>query len=342
MGNVGIREVAALAGVSVSTVSNVLNRPERVSAASLARVREAIDTLGYVPNLPARQLRGGRSGSLGMAVFDTGIPFFSQVILGADTVAERSGLTVMVGNSYGSVARQERHLASFEQYRVDGVLITPVTGDLSSLHRLRRRGVPVVLVDARDQAGDFDSVWLDDVGGGRLAAEHLVETGRTRIWFVAGPLTIRQNADRLAGCREVVAATVGVSLTVVEGDGTGMRMGREAGERLASLPARERPDGVFAASDLEAIGLMHTLLRAGIRVPDDVAIVGYDDSDFAANNTLPLTSVRQPAVAMGSNAVELLVERVANPERPVRQVVFDPELVRRESSGAAGARGPHA
>ncbi|SFD76646.1 LacI family DNA-binding transcriptional regulator [Streptomyces aidingensis] len=339
MGSVGMREVAALAGVSVSTVSNVLNRPERVSADAAARVRAAIEALGYVPNLPARQLRGGRSGTIGMAVMDTAVPFFSQMILAAETVAERSGLSLMVGNSFASLTRQERHLANFERYRVDGVLVTPVSRDLSSLHRLRRRGVPVVLVDARDDDGGFDSVWLDDVAGGRLATEHLIGIGRTRICFVGGPLHIRQTAGRLAGCREVMAATAGVTLTVreCEGRGGGMREGREAGEELAAMPAGERPDGIFAASDHKAIGLMQSLLRAGLRVPDDIAIVGYDDSEFAENTTVPLSSVRQPALDMGRSAAELLIQRISDADAPVRQVTFDPELIVRESTGARAA-----
>ncbi len=319
----------------MSTVSNVLNRPERVSAASVARVRQAIETLGYVPNLPARQLRGVRSGTIGMAVFNTAIPFFNQAIFGAETVAERAGLSVMVGNSYESTARQSRHLANFEQYRVDGVLVTPVTHDLSSMRRLRQRGIPVVLLDARDEAGDFDAIWLDDVGGGRLATEHLLAIGRTRIWFVGGPLSVRQNADRLAGAREAVSTAAGATLTVREGDGVGMRVGRDTGDRIVAMPAGERPDGIFAASDMEAIGLMQSLLRAGLRVPDDIAIVGYDDSDFAPNTTVPLSSVRQPALAMGQNAAELLIERLSNPDSAVKQIAFDPELVERESTGGS-------
>lgn len=147
------------------------------------------------------------------------------------------------------------------------------------------------------------------------------------------PLGIRQNADRLAGCREAVAATAGVTLTVREGDGVGLRVGRETGDQIAAMPAAERPDGIFAASDMEAIGLMQSLLRAGLQIPDDVAIVGYDDSDFAPNTTVPLSSVRQPALAMGQNAAELLIERFADPDGAVKQIAFDPELVERESTG---------
>lgn len=338
MGNVGIREVAALAGVSVSTVSNVLNRPDRVSAAAAARVREAIETLGYVPNLPARQLRAGRSATIGMAVFNTAIPFFNQLIFGAETVAEQAGLAVMVGNSYESVARQERHLSIFEQYRFDGVLVTPVTADLSQLRRLRHRGIPAVLVDARDDAGEFDSVWLDDVTGGRLATRHLLDVGCLRICFVGGPMSIRQNADRLAGCRAAVAAQAAAALTVIEGEGVGMRFGREVGERIAAMPAGERPDGVFAASDLEAVGVMQSLLRAGIRIPDEVAIIGYDDSDFADNAAVPLTSIRQPGHAMGENAVNLLIARLADPDALVRQDRFDAELIVRDTTARRPGR----
>jgi LacI family transcriptional regulator len=338
LGNVGIREVAALAGVSVATVSNVINRPERVSNAAATRVRDAIETLGYVPNLAARQLRGGRSGTVGMAVFNTAIPFFNQVIFGAETVAERAGLSVMVGNSYESAARQDRHLSIFEQYRMDGVLVTPVTRDLTQPRRLRSRGMPVVLVDARDDAGEFDSVWLDDVDGGRLATQHLIDVGCSRICFVGGPLGVRQNADRLAGCREVIAAAADVALTVIEGDGAGMRVGRDAGDRLAALPANERPDGVFAASDVEAIGLMQSLLRARIRIPEEVAIIGYDDSDFADNTAVPLSSIRQPSRSMGENAAELLIARLADPDTPVRQIGYRPELVTRETTARVPTR----
>lgn len=195
---VSVRDVAAAASVSVGTVSNVLNRPEKVAPATVERVTQAIEKLGFVRNDAARQLRAGRSRSIALIVLDAGNPFFAEVARGAEDRAAESGMSVLLGNSDERPEREDAYLDLFREQRVNGVLVTPVGGGLDRLARLQA-GVPVVLVDHEDDEGRFGSVSVDDVEGGHLAASHLLSAGRRRIAFIGGPRTIRQVADRLEG-----------------------------------------------------------------------------------------------------------------------------------------------
>jgi len=196
-----VRDVAAHAGVSVGTVSNVLNHPDKVLPATVSRVQESIAELGFIRNDAARQLRAGRSTSIGLVVLDVGNPFFTDLARGVEDRASDRGFSVILANSDDSLAREAKYLDLFEEQRVLGVLISPY-GEISPrLERLRERGIAAVLVDRSGDGGGFSSVSVDDVAGGRLAVEHLITQGRHRIAFVAGSLTIRQVADRLAGAR---------------------------------------------------------------------------------------------------------------------------------------------
>ncbi|HWM16700.1 MAG TPA: LacI family DNA-binding transcriptional regulator [Microbacterium sp.] len=335
--NANIRDVAVRAGVSVGTVSNVLNHREKVSPDAALRVRAAIEELGYVRNDAARQLRAGRSTTVGLVVLDVRNPFFTELARGAEHEAARHGLSVILGNSDEDVAREATYLDLFEEQRVRGVLISPYREIGARLRRLRERGTPTVLVDRRSDDAVFSSVSVDDELGGRLAAQHLIEGGRSRILFTGGPFDIRQIIDRLAGARRAVDATTGVTLDVLPTPASSVADGREAGETIARRRASDRPDAVFAANDLVALGVLQGLLaEPGIRVPEDIAIVGFDDIDFAAAAVVPLSSVRQPSQLMGETALRILLDEIADPDRPTEQVVFEPELVVRRSSGAPG------
>jgi LacI family transcriptional regulator len=335
---VSVRDVAAAASVSVGTVSNVLNRPSKVSPATVERVMQAIDELGFVRNDAARQLRAGRSRSIALIVLDAGNPFFAEVARGAEDRAAESGMSVLLGNSDERTDREEAYLDLFREQRVNGVLVTPVGADLSRLDRLRNGGVPVVLVDhedAEDSPRALASVSVDDVEGGYLAASHLLSTGRRRIAFVSGPLTIRQVADRLEGARRAVSEVEDATLEVVEMPALTVLQGRAAGEAIRARPAAARPDAVFAANDLLAVGALQAFtLMSDVLVPRDIALIGYDDIDFASATVVPLSSIRQPAHLIGYTAVDLLLKDLDDPkgghERTVR---FQPELVVRESTG---------
>ncbi|WP_420368453.1 LacI family DNA-binding transcriptional regulator [Curtobacterium sp. L1-20] len=331
---VSVREVAALAGVSLGTVSNVLNRPDKVAPPTVDRVQRAIAELGFVRNDQARQLRAGRSTTLGLVVLDAGNPFFSDVARGVEDAAAARGLAVLVGNSDESTDREQTYIGLFEERRVAGLLITPAGDDLGRLERLRSQGTPVVLVDRQADTSGFPSVSVDDTLGGRIAVEHLAAIGRRRVAFVGGPFTIRQVADRHRGAVQAATAA-GIGIEVVETTSLSVLEGRRAGEALQARPAADRPDAVFAANDLLAVGLEQAfIMRGSVQVPGEVAIVGYDDIAFAEAAVVPLTSVRQPAQEMGRRALELLVEQADDPSAPGEQVEFAPELVVRASTVA--------
>lgn len=331
---VSVRDVAAAASVSVGTVSNVLNRPEKVSPETVARVLAAIDELGFVRNDAARQLRAGRSRSIGLVVLDVRNPFFTDVARGAEDRAVEDGMTILLGNSDENPDRERSYLDLFEEQRVHGVLISPMADDLPRLARLRARGVPVVLVDRESEDRSFSSVAVDDVVGGAQAVRHLVESGRRRIAFVGGPTGIRQVADRLEGARRAAAETAGVSLEVIETESTTVLEGRAAGERIRGRAPEDRPDAVFAANDLLAMGVLQALVMLGdARVPGEIALIGYDDIDFAQAAVVPLSSIRQPAWLIGYTAVDLLLREARHGADFVPdQVQFQPELVVRDST----------
>ena len=329
----GIRDVAAAASVSVGTVSNVLNAPERVAPATVARVHAAIEKLGFVRNDAARQLRAGQSRCVGLLVLDVGNPFFTDVARSAELRAAQHNLVVLLGTSDDDPRRERTYLDTFEEQRVFGLLISPVGEDLDRLVALQRRGVPVVLVDRDGTGTPFASVAVDDVAGGRLAARHLCERGRRRIAYVGGPLGLRQVADRLAGARVAVDEFPGATLEVVPTDEPSVLAGRAAGELLCARPAEQRPDAVFCANDLLAIGMLQGLASGGVSVPGDIALIGYDDIDFARSTAVPLSSIRQPSADIGVTAIDLLLAAVESPEAEPRHVVFRPELEARASTG---------
>jgi LacI family transcriptional regulator len=326
-------DVAARAGVSVGTVSNVLNRPERVAPSTRERVLKAIDELGFVRNEAARQLRAGHSRTIGLVVLDVRNPFFTDLAAGAEDVAASLGLSVMLCNSNDDPSRESHYLSTLKEQRAFGILITPVS-KTTVIGEIRRRGIPVVLVD-RAARGNECSVSVNDRVGSELAVRHLTELGHRRIGFVGGPLSLSQVSQRLVGARTAieVAGLPSDALTMVETPRLDVAQGRATGEKLAAMPSRKRPTAVFCANDLLALGLLQDTVRRGLSVPGDLAIVGYDDIDFAAAAAVPLTSVRQPRFQLGKAAMEMLIEEATDGKfHRHRQIVFEPELIVREST----------
>ncbi|MCZ2837915.1 LacI family DNA-binding transcriptional regulator [Modestobacter sp. VKM Ac-2985] len=329
-----IRDVAVHAGVSVGTVSNVLNRPDTVSPGTRERVLSAISALGFVRNESARHLRAGRSRTIGLVVLDIANPFFTDVARGVEEVANAQGLSVILCNSDGRPEKEAAHLDVLTEQRVRGVVLTP-TAELSpQIETLRQRGVPVVLLDRRAPGPDQCAVAVDDVLGGRLAADHLLERGHRRIAFIGGPGGLPQLQERYRGVVAAVREGTGSddALTVITPDTLTVAGGREAASHVLGLPAGLRPTAAVCANDLLAMGVLQEMVRQGVRVPDDVAIVGYDDIDYAAAAAVPLTSVRKPRQELGRRAAELLLDEAAAEGHQHDQPVFEPMLVVRESS----------
>lgn len=336
-----VRDVARLAGVSVGTVSNVLNAPGKVAPAMVERVQAAITSLGYVRNDAARQLRAGRSRAIAFISLDTANPFFSDLARGAEQGASAAGFSVILANSDENPGREAGYIDLFEEQRVHGVLISPFGDVADRLRVMRKRGIPAVVVDQVSSDESFSSVSVDDVAGGEAAVSHLIAQGRRRIVYLGGPLAIRQVSDRLAGARRAVAvggatlpgAAGGVTLDVVETGALGLAEGCRAGEEITRRPREEWPDAVFAANDLLAIGFLQAVFNVDPHaVPSRIALVGYDDIAFAEAAAVPLTSVRQPARQIGAAAVRILLEEADDPEAGPQHVVFQPELVVREST----------
>lgn len=335
---VGMKAVAVKAGVSLATVSNVLNHPDIVAPATRRRVQRAIDALGFVRNESARQLRAGRSRFIGLLMLDIGNPFFTDVALGAEQAAEEAGYAVVLCDSRQDLEREGRYLALLEEQRVEGILLSPVAVSGPRLDQIRRRGTPVVLVDRRSRSRGECFVAVDDVLGGDIAVSHLLNGGHQRLAFVGGSFDIRQVQDRYdgavaalirAGRRQDELAVITTALLTLE-------CGQQAGRQIADLPRTRRPTAAFCANDLLALGLLQEMTRRGVRVPQDLAIVGYDDIAFAAGAAVPLSSVRQPRAELGRTAAQLLLEEARAPEQHQhRRVVFKPELVVRASSARA-------
>jgi LacI family transcriptional regulator len=344
----GIKDVATRAGVSVGTVSNVLNRPQLVSDGTRQRVLDAIAALGFVRNESARHLRNGLSRTLAYLLLDPRNPFFTDVARGAEDAARAAGLALFLCNSEEDPAREAEYLDILLEQRVRGVLITPVEHSADRLRSMTQLGVPVVLLDrlANDPSA-WCSVSVDDVEGGDLAVTHLLELGHTRIAYVGGPHSIVQVEDRHRGSMRAYrrAGVPDDQLVILETAALTVAEGRRAGERLLGLPSRRRPTAAFCANDLLAIGFLQQMIQQGVAVPGEMAIVGYDDIDFASAATVPLTSVSQPRYELGRRGCELLLAEAdayasgpSGPGHVHEQVQFTPELVVRASSGRRSTR----
>ena len=335
--SVSMKDVAALAGVSLGTVSNVLNSPDIVAEPTRRRVELAIAKLGWIPNEPARQLRAGRSRSIGMIVMDIANPFYTDLVIGAENCVQERGYTVQVGNSAQEADRENAQLLVLMQQRVRGVLLAPIWGIDERVRQLKLRGIPVVLLDRAGNQSDFCSVSTDDVEGGRLAVQHLLDQGHTIIAVVGGPGNLQQVRDRRLGAELANSRFDGSTrLLTISTPHLDVESGVRTAEEIVLMPSNERPTAVFAANDLLAIGLLQGFVTAGLRVPDDMAIVGYDDIAFAAAAAVPLSSVRQPRLAIGYRAAELLFDEIealdGEESHDHQQVRFTPELVVRRSS----------
>jgi LacI family transcriptional regulator len=326
-----VKDVAALAGVSSSTVSNYLNHPHVLGASSRERVRAAIEQLGFVPNESARQLRAGSSKALALILLDAWLPYFNELSRGVDEVAREEGWSLFFSNSNRDAEQERRNIDMFEAHRVQGIVIYPLGDVVPRLERLAASGIRSVVVGPIPESPTVASVLFDDRGGGRLAGEHLLSLGRRRILFLGNP-AVSQSNDRLAGLQDAVAGS-DATITVVDVPHLATEDGLQAGERIIALPAADRPDAVFAANDMVALGVLTQLLRHGIRVPEDIALVGFDDVAQAHQAVVPLTSVRQPGYEIGRAAGAALLQQLADPTAPPPATTpFAAELVFREST----------
>ncbi len=336
---VNIGDVARLAEVGRSTVSNVMNRPQVVAPATRERVLAAMDKLGFVPNESARVLAGGSGRFIGVVVHDASNPFFGEIIRTVEDAALDLRYIVSTTNTDADPARESKAVDLLVQQRAPGVLITPSALPADALSRLRRIGTKVVVLDAPAEPGTC-SVAMNDTAGGRLAGEHFLDCGYQSFAFIGTPARTTQHAARLAGFRAALEQSpLGrrLDFQLIEVGHEDIVSGRLGAEQLQP---REATTAVLCGNDLIAMGLSFALQERGAVVPQDVALCGYDDIDMVRYLSVPLTTIRQPVRQLAQAALDLLLDEMRNPDHQHEAVQFAPELVVRDSTARAESRAP--
>lgn len=325
-------EVARRAKVSISTVSRTINRTGKISEATQDHVRQVMREMGYKPNRVARRLRaGGKCHLLGLIIPNIQNPFFADVARGVEDVAYRNNFAVLLCNYDEDPVKQQFYLDVMQAESVDGIILPPVHEDDPALRKIVEGGLPVVCVDRTLSGGGIDKVEVDNQRGAHEAVTHLIARGHRRIGFVGGPADSSTGRERLLGYQ---SAHLQAGLAV---DGQLLRAGdykAESGRRLTHelLALRRPPTALFVCNSLMTIGALETIVAGQLKIPDEVALIGFDDLPLAAVFSPPLTVVRQPAYDVGRCAAELLFQRIEEPSRVPTSVRLSPELLIRGSS----------
>lgn len=331
---VTLREVAEAAGVHAGTASRALNEATRslVRAETVERVLAAADALGYKPNLLARSFKTRRTHSVGIVIPDINNPLFPPMVRGVEDRLFREGYVALLANTENDPARQQRIFDQMVDRRIDGLVLATAARHDAALDALREQGIPIVLINRVVQDHRFSSVSADNEAGVRMVVEHLRALGHERIAHLAGPQSMSTGFARHSAFVATMAATGppaepslvvhAASMTVPEGE--------RCAAQLFSLA--HRPTAVFAANDMLALGCYAALEAAGIRCPEDVSVVGFNDMPFIDRVSPPLTTVRIPHYEFGAHAAELLLQRIESPDLPLKVVVLAPTLVVRGST----------
>jgi len=329
---VTIKDVAREAGVSVATVSRALNGSASVTAQTRRRIAGVAARLRYVPHGAARSLVTRRTQTVGALLPDLFGEFFSELIRGVDVAARARGLQLLVSSSHGDAFEAATALRAM-QGRVDGLLIMSPHVDAGFLREHLAPSVPAVLMNTSVSGKHYATLNIDNYGGAHAMTRHLLDRGYRDIAFITGPADNFDAAERLRGFR---AAAKSARTQLLRGD-----FSEESGYRVGKqlVAAKQRPQAVFAANDMMAIGCLFALIEAGLRVPQDIALAGFDDIPIARYVNPPLTTVRVSIAALGQGALEQLVARIDAPDAPPRARTLDCEIVSRASSGLAA--GPY-
>lgn len=330
-----IVDVARAAGVSTATVSRVLNNHPQVDPQLVATVTKAVKDLEYRPSRVARRLRTRQSQVWALIISDIRNPFFTDMVRGVEDVAYAAGYSLVLCNADEDPAKEASYLELAIAEHVGGVIFTPA-GSNSDLSRLAARSIPVVLADRDIEGQGADVVMVDNAAGARAAVEHLLEGGYRRIACITGRLSITTAADRLAGYR---AALEGAGLRV---DPDLVRCGefREAGGRQSMeelLTLSPRPDAVFVCNNLMTIGALHAITEAGLAIPAEIAVIGFDDMSWATLMRPRLTAVAQPTYDLGKETSRLLLDRIDGYTGAARRVTLAPVLRIRDSASPKAA-----
>lgn len=327
-----LRDVARHAGVSVTTAHRGINGKGELNEETRQRILHAVRELGYVRNETARSLASGRSNTIGMIVTDNASPVYAGIVRGVESVVKAAGYGLLLCNSADDPVEALSCLELLRSKQVDGVLITPVQSDLAELDYLRDAQIPYVLL--LRTFGDVldDVVVTDNESGGRAATGVLVELGHRRIGHIAGPAHVSSARGRLAGYTQALQdGSVAFDPDLVVHAPYTTEGGYVAA--LDLLNRDDRPSAIFSANDMQAVGVMKAARELGVRIPDELALVGGDNIELAEFLEIPLTTFHQPAFEIGSRGAEVLLSRLVGDAKEHQQIVMTPQLIVRQSSG---------
>lgn len=329
-GPVTIVDVAREAGVSYATVSRVVNNEPYVREQTRERVLAAMGRLGYIANRQARSLRGGRSHTVGLLVLDLGTGYIGEIIRGIDAELAAAEYDLLLYTTHRHTAKESAYVTTLTQGLADGLLLVLPQNPAAYLETLRAQSFPYVLIDHRGMDDAAPAVAATNVQGGYDATRYLLSLGHRRIGFITGIMALRCSTDRLAGYQRALAeAGVAPDPTlIVEGD-FNQPSGYDAASTLLARP--DRPTAIFASNDVMAFGAMEAARVLGLRIPEDVSIVGFDDIPQAASVHPPLTTVRQPLEAMGRVATQMLIAAIESSTQRDERRILPTELLVRSS-----------
>lgn len=326
------RDIAELAGVSITTVSHVVNGTRAVAPETKAAVLQAIEKTGYTGDAIARSLVTGGTRSIGVAISLLANPYFAALIQAVEREAAAAGYTVLLADTHDALDTEQGTVRTLRSRRVEGLLLTPSPGDGAVISELVSLGVPVVLVDRLTTRTDVDQVGAENIQSTSALTEHLASLGHRRIGLISGAPGLSTSEERTLGYR-LGLGRGGLSWNpelVVSGQSS-KDGGAAALRRLMELS--EPPTALVVANDVMMVGTLHEARRRGLRVGREFAIAGYDDAEWADLVEPPLTTMAQPTEEIGRRAVRLLLDRIADPDRPVETLRLPPRLMHRHSCG---------
>lgn len=328
-----IKDIAKKANVSINTVSRALNGKDDVKVQTRERILNIAKKINYTPNYLAKSLVIKQTKTLGVIVTDNANPFYATMIKGIEDFACQRGYNIILCNTDEDTNRELKALQLLSEKRVDGILITPTRSTKKSILDFKRLNIPFILLNRFSDIDDIDYVKTDHVYGAQLAVNRLLEIGRKRIAYIGGPAKISSVAERLEGSRKAMKQK-GLSprKLIIEHANLKMEDGYSAMKNL--LNSEITPDGVFVYSDLMAIGAMNAIKEAGLKIPDDIAVVGYDDIEFASYLEIPLTTIRQARYEIGNKSAAIIIDKLENKKEKhlTRHIVLTPELIIRKSA----------
>lgn len=331
---VTVKDVAEKSGVSVSTVSHVINGTRFVSEELKVKVRDAMVALEYKPNLIARSLRTKRSNVLGLILADITNPYYSEIARNIEYLGHLQDYTVMLCNSEGDPIKEEFYIRRLSEARADGIIIISSKILPELLKEMIGENLPVIFIDKHGSGIQGDLIAIDEFEGGRLATEHLITLGHHRIACVNGVSVNYLNLERVNGYRSAMAAAgLPIDEQLIISSGFDVVDGYRNGTKL--LEMKDKPTAIFATGDLIAYGVIQAAYKIGIRIPEELSVVGFDDIYLSKFIVPPLTTIKQPLYEISEAAINCFFERMENNQKTGRTIHYNVHLEVRESTGPA-------